>query len=35
MDTISIDIGMAAPRAIRSRSRVIVPDVNQDPDYQP
>ena len=35
MDTISIDIGMAAPRAIRSRTRVIVPDVNRDPDYQP
>jgi signal transduction histidine kinase len=35
LDTVSIDIGMAAPRSIRTRSRVVIPDVNEDAEYAP
>ena len=32
---LSIDTGLAGPRAIRDRTRVIVSDVNHDPEYEP
>src|SRR5437762_4241406 len=33
--SVSIDTGMAAPRSIRNRERVVVTDVNADADYAP
>ncbi|MFL6582500.1 MAG: ATP-binding protein [Burkholderiales bacterium] len=33
--TASIATGLAGPRAIRNRKRVIVADVNKDPEYEP
>ncbi len=33
--TVSIDTGLAGPRSIRNRKRVIVADVNEDPEYEP
>jgi signal transduction histidine kinase/ActR/RegA family two-component response regulator len=33
--SVSIDTGMAAPRSIRNHARVVVTDVNADPDYAP
>ena len=35
MASVSIDTAMAAPRSIRNRERVVVTDVNADPDYAP
>jgi signal transduction histidine kinase/ActR/RegA family two-component response regulator len=33
--TVSIDTGLAGPRAVRARMRIVVADVNQDLDYEP
>ena len=35
LGTVSIDTGLAGARAIRNRKRVIIPDVNEDPEYEP
>ncbi len=35
MGPVSVDSGLAASKAIRGRTRVIVHDVNKDPEYEP
>jgi len=35
METVSIDTGLAGSRSIRHRTRVIVRDINEDPEYEP
>jgi CheY-like chemotaxis protein/nitrogen-specific signal transduction histidine kinase len=35
MGTVPINTGLAGARAIRNRKRVIIPDVGEDPEYEP
>ena len=35
VSSVSVDTGLAGARPIRQRKRVIVVDVNEDPEYEP
>lgn len=35
VSSVSVDTGLAGSRSIRQRKRVIVVDVNEDPEYEP